>query len=52
MMLINASNLVPDAHLAALAIEHDLTLYSADRGFGRFAKVRWKNPLESADVSA
>lgn len=27
------ANLVPDAHLAALAIEHELTLFSADRGF-------------------
>lgn len=26
---------VPDAHLAALAIEHGLTLCSADRGFAR-----------------
>ncbi len=40
------SNLVPDAHLAALAIEHDLTLYSADRGFRRFTDLRWENPLD------
>ncbi len=39
------SNLVPDAHLAALAIEHGLTLYSADGDFARFAGLRWKNPL-------
>lgn len=39
-------NDVPDAHLAALAIEHGLTLCSADAGFARFAALRWENPLE------
>ena len=39
-------DLVPDAHLAALAIEHGLTLCSADRGFARFSGLRWENPLE------
>lgn len=38
-------NLVSDAHLAALAIEHGLTLCSADGDFARFAKLRWINPL-------
>ncbi|MFN2382999.1 MAG: type II toxin-antitoxin system VapC family toxin [Gemmatimonadota bacterium] len=38
-------NLVPDAHLAALAIEHGLTLCSADRGFARFSELRLENPL-------
>lgn len=38
-------NLVPDAQLAALAIEHGLTLYSADTDFARFREVRWENPL-------
>jgi len=38
-------NLVPDAHLAALAIEHGLTLCSADGDFARFPGVRWENPL-------
>jgi toxin-antitoxin system PIN domain toxin len=37
--------LVPDAHLAALAIEHGLTLCSNDMGFGRFPNLRWVNPL-------
>ncbi len=37
--------LVSDAHLAALAIEHDATLYTADRDFRRFAGVRVINPL-------
>lgn len=31
--------------LAALAIEHGLTLYSADTDFARFSELRWKNPL-------
>ncbi|MBN9578712.1 MAG: VapC toxin family PIN domain ribonuclease [Alphaproteobacteria bacterium] len=34
-----------DTHLAALAIEHGLTLCSADRDFARFPKLRWMNPL-------
>jgi uncharacterized protein len=37
--------LVPDAHLAALAIEHGLTLCSTDGDFARFEGVRWENPL-------
>lgn len=44
------SNLVPDAHLAALAISHGLTLCSADGDFARFARVsalQWQNPLSS-----
>jgi hypothetical protein len=39
-------NLVPDAHLAAVAIEHGLTLCSADGDFGRFPRLRWVNPLQ------
>jgi toxin-antitoxin system PIN domain toxin len=39
---------VPDAHLAALAIEHGLTLCSADAGFARFTGLRWENPLHAA----
>lgn len=39
------SRLVPDAHLAALAIGHGLTVYSADRDFARFPSVRWVDPL-------
>jgi uncharacterized protein len=38
-------NLVPDAHLVALALEHGLTLYSTDGDFARFPKLRWLNPL-------
>ena len=39
------ANLVPDAHLAALAIEHGLTLCSTDGDFGRFQRLHWTNPL-------
>jgi hypothetical protein len=39
------ANLVPDAHLAALAIEHGLTLFSTDGDFARFPALRWRNPL-------
>jgi uncharacterized protein len=39
------ANLVPDAHLAALAIEHGLTLCSSDGDFARFSGLRWMNPL-------
>jgi hypothetical protein len=39
-------NLVGDAHLAALAIEHGADLCSADRDFGRFAGLSWVNPLD------
>jgi uncharacterized protein len=38
-------NLVPDAHLAALAIEHGLTLCSTDGDFARFSRLSWRNPL-------
>jgi uncharacterized protein len=40
-------DLVPDAHLAALAIEHGLTLCSTDGDFSRFPGLRWENPLKS-----
>jgi toxin-antitoxin system PIN domain toxin len=38
-------NLIPDAALAALAIEHGMTLYSTDTDFARFTELRWENPL-------
>lgn len=41
-----AGNLVPDAYLAALAIEHGATWYSADRGFSRFPGLDWRHPLD------
>jgi hypothetical protein len=39
------ANDVPDAHLAALAIEHGLTLCTADAGFARFPGLKWMNPI-------
>ena len=42
----NRPNLVPDAHMAALAIEHGVTLCSTDADFARFNGLRWENPLE------
>jgi toxin-antitoxin system PIN domain toxin len=40
-------NLVSDAHLATLAIEHGLTLCSSDGDFGRFRELKWLDPLAS-----
>lgn len=42
------ADLVPDAHLAALAIEHGLLLCSTDRDFSRFDGLRWTDPLRPA----
>jgi len=39
-------NLVPDAYLAALAIETDAELVSCDRDFAKFPGVRWVNPAK------
>ena len=42
----NASaNLVSDAHLAALAVEHNCTLASSDMDFARFRGLKWRNPI-------
>jgi toxin-antitoxin system PIN domain toxin len=38
-------DLISDAHLAALAIEHGLTLCSTDGDFARFRGLKWINPL-------
>jgi len=40
-----AGNLVNDAHLAALAIEHGAELCSCDNDFARFSGLRWVNPI-------
>jgi uncharacterized protein len=40
-----AGNLVPDAHLAALALEYGATLASRDHDFGRFRGLKWVDPL-------
>jgi len=36
---------VPDASLAALAVEAGLTLCSTDGDFAKFPGLNWKNPL-------
>ena len=40
------ANLVPDAHIAALAVEHGLVLHSTDGDFARFDGLDWINPLK------
>ena len=39
-------NRIPDAFLAALAIEHNATWISADRGFAGYPGLRWQHPLD------
>lgn len=40
----SAGNLVNDAHLAALALEHGAGVVTFDRDFGRFEGLRWSVP--------
>lgn len=42
-------DLVPDAHVAALAIEHGLLLCTTDGDFSRFSRLRSWNPLHDPD---
>lgn len=44
---LSSPQLVPDAHLAAIAIEHGLELCSSDGDFAKFPGLRWSNPLAS-----
>ena len=39
-------NLVPDAYLAALAIESGSEWITTDRGFARFPGLRWRHPFD------
>jgi toxin-antitoxin system PIN domain toxin len=39
-----AGDLVPDAQLAAIALEHGGEVVSFDRDFARFERVRWTRP--------
>ena len=41
-------NLVPDAYLAALAIESGGEWVTTDRDYARFSGLRWRHPLDSA----
>jgi uncharacterized protein len=38
-------SLVSDAHLAALALEHNCVLQSTDADFARFKGLKWNNPI-------
>lgn len=38
-------NLVTDAQIAAISLRLGAVIHTADTDFGRFRKVRWKNPL-------
>ncbi len=38
-------NLVPDAYVATLALQHGLAVVSSDSDFARFPTVTWYNPL-------
>jgi len=40
------ADLIPDAHLAALAREHGLTVVSTDTDFAKFTTVPWVNPCQ------
>ncbi len=39
------ANLISDAVLAALCVEHGLEMISADTDFARFSMVAWSNPV-------
>lgn len=39
-------NLIPDAYLAALAIEHGCEWITTDRDFAKFEDLRWHHPLD------
>ena len=38
-------NVVPDAYLAALALENACEFVTDDRGFRKFPELRWRHPL-------
>lgn len=40
-------NIVPDAYLAALAIESGSEWITTDRDYSRFPGLRWRHPLEA-----
>lgn len=40
-----SGNLVADAYLAALALEHGLTVVSSDADFARFRGLNWLDPI-------
>jgi len=44
MILIDV-NILPDAFLAALAMESRSEWITSDRDYGRFPKLRWRQPF-------
>jgi len=40
-------NAIPDAFLAATAMDLHATMITADKGFARFSQLRWRHPLAS-----
>ena len=38
---------IADAYLAAYALDNNATFISADRGFARFSRLKWRHPLDS-----
>jgi len=47
----SGGNATTDAHLAALAVEHDCELVSCDADFGNLPGLRWRNPLVSGSAA-
>jgi uncharacterized protein len=39
-------NDITDAYLGAYSLENNATWLSADRGFARFRRLRWRHPLD------
>ncbi len=44
-------NFIPDAYLAALAIERGCEWITADRGFARFPALKWRHPLTQKRIA-
>jgi uncharacterized protein len=42
---VDRADLIPDAQLAAIAIENGFLLCSSDKDFARFPGLQWRNPL-------
>jgi toxin-antitoxin system PIN domain toxin len=45
-------NFIPDAFLAAMALEAGWEWITTDQGFARFPNLRWRHPLSGDEVSA
>lgn len=41
----SGANLVTDAHIAAVAMEHNAEVHTNDADFAKFPGLRWRNPL-------